>query len=250
MASKSYYDLLGVPASASIDEIRKAYRLAMPEFHPELNPELRKGGQRSRELNAALTTLTDPDRRAKYDRQLAKVRRVSCPQKEPSNSQSSGKGPSTASSQPQPPSPKAQPPSPPPHRSQDPAKPNDASQAPKSDGSGSPPRSSASSSTSTPPNDHARKQSTWDSTEIQHAKAPKGRKSNPTPTPNKSATQTTKTQPFSWSAPKLSTGNRFLKKHGWIVVLFVHHQFSPRIRLSSWSPTVTLRSTGFVDRRD
>ena len=75
MKIKSYYDILGVSQSASVDEIRRAYRKVIREFHPDLNPDKAKADRRSRELNAALETLTDQAKRERYDKQLERHRR-------------------------------------------------------------------------------------------------------------------------------------------------------------------------------
>ena len=75
MKIKSYYDILGVSQSASVDEIRRAYRKVIREFHPDLNPDKGAAQRRSREMNAALETLTDQAKRERYDKQLERHRR-------------------------------------------------------------------------------------------------------------------------------------------------------------------------------
>ena len=70
---KSYYELLGVPQDADLETIRNAYLLAMRENHPDQNPDDPKSPKRSRELNTASNTLTNPDLRRKYDEQLQKL---------------------------------------------------------------------------------------------------------------------------------------------------------------------------------
>lgn len=58
-----YYDILGVPKNASPDEIKRAYRKAAHQHHPD------KGGesQRFKEINEAYQALSDPEKRARYD---------------------------------------------------------------------------------------------------------------------------------------------------------------------------------------
>jgi len=67
-----YYKLLGVAATASPDEIRRAYRAALKEIHPDRQtPEARLAAEeRAKTLNVAYTTLSQPERRQKYDTSL------------------------------------------------------------------------------------------------------------------------------------------------------------------------------------
>lgn len=64
MNDKDFYKVLGVPENASQDEIKKAYRRLAHEYHPD-----RKGGSEAKfkEINAAYQTLSDPEKRARYD---------------------------------------------------------------------------------------------------------------------------------------------------------------------------------------
>ena len=71
---KSYYEILGVESNATVEEIRKAFRKKIREFHPDLNPSAAKAQKRSRELNIAMEVLTDPEKRELYDQ---KIRRMS-----------------------------------------------------------------------------------------------------------------------------------------------------------------------------
>lgn len=60
------YRILGVPHTASQEEIRSAYHRLARRYHPDLNPE--PGSEaRMRAINWAYETLSDPRRRARYD---------------------------------------------------------------------------------------------------------------------------------------------------------------------------------------
>lgn len=69
MAS-NYYDLLGVSRDASVDEIKKAYKKAALQHHPD------KGGdsEKFKECSAAVDTLGDPGKRSAYDAVLVRTR--------------------------------------------------------------------------------------------------------------------------------------------------------------------------------
>ena len=67
MASKDPYDILGVPRSASDDEIKRAYRKLAKQHHPDRNPDNKSAEQKFKEVQAAYEVLGDKDRRAQYD---------------------------------------------------------------------------------------------------------------------------------------------------------------------------------------
>ncbi len=62
------YEILGVKPSASADDIKKAYRTLAKKLHPDLNPGNKRVEQQFKELSAAYDLLSDPAKRARYDR--------------------------------------------------------------------------------------------------------------------------------------------------------------------------------------
>jgi curved DNA-binding protein len=64
---KDYYESLGVPRTASAEEIKKAFRKLAREHHPDVAKDKKKAEERFKEINEAYEVLSDPDKRKKYD---------------------------------------------------------------------------------------------------------------------------------------------------------------------------------------
>ena len=67
MAQQDYYAVLGVPASASQDEIKKQYRKLAAKHHPDKNPNDPKAADTFKAISEAYQTLGDADKRKQYD---------------------------------------------------------------------------------------------------------------------------------------------------------------------------------------
>ena len=65
---KDYYAALGVSREASPEEIKKAFRRLAREWHPDANPNDPNAEARFRDVAEAYEVLSDPARRASYDR--------------------------------------------------------------------------------------------------------------------------------------------------------------------------------------
>lgn len=67
MASRDYYEILGVERSASDDDLKKAYRRLAMKYHPDRNPD-EEAQDKFKEAKEAYEVLKDPSKRAMYDR--------------------------------------------------------------------------------------------------------------------------------------------------------------------------------------
>ena len=68
MADKrDYYEVLGVPKTATEAELKKAYRVLAKKYHPDTNPGDKEAEAKFKEASEAYAVLSDPDKRAKYD---------------------------------------------------------------------------------------------------------------------------------------------------------------------------------------
>src|SRR4051812_40799931 len=67
MEYRDYYEILGVPRSASQAEIKKAFRKLAREHHPDRNPGDKAAEKRFKDVNEANAVLSDADKRKQYD---------------------------------------------------------------------------------------------------------------------------------------------------------------------------------------
>lgn len=68
MAKRDYYDILGVEKGADAAAIKKAYRKMAIQYHPDKNPGDKAAEEKFKEAAEAYEVLSDPDKRARYDR--------------------------------------------------------------------------------------------------------------------------------------------------------------------------------------
>jgi molecular chaperone DnaJ len=68
MSKKDFYSILGVSKDASTADIKKSYRKAAMKYHPDRNPDNKEAESKFKEAAEAYETLSDSDKRSKYDR--------------------------------------------------------------------------------------------------------------------------------------------------------------------------------------
>ena len=65
--AKNYYETLGVDKNASQDDIKKAYRVLVKKYHPDLHPGDAAAAEKFKEINEANEVLSDEKKRKEYD---------------------------------------------------------------------------------------------------------------------------------------------------------------------------------------
>ena len=91
-SSRDFYQVLGIPRTASADDIKKAYRRLARQLHPDLHSGTKKAEmeKKFKELNEANEVLSDPDKRKKYDQYGAQWEQAEAFEK--ARSQAGGQG--------------------------------------------------------------------------------------------------------------------------------------------------------------
>lgn len=67
-AKRDYYEVLGVARECDAEDLKKAYRKLALQFHPDRNPGSKEAEEKFKEISEAYEILSEPDKRAQYDR--------------------------------------------------------------------------------------------------------------------------------------------------------------------------------------
>src|SRR4051812_771693 len=67
MAKRDYYEILGVPRTASADDIKKAHRKLVRKYHPDVNKDNKEAEEKFKEAQEAYDVLSEPGKRRNYD---------------------------------------------------------------------------------------------------------------------------------------------------------------------------------------
>jgi DnaJ-class molecular chaperone len=66
--AKDYYKILDIDKTATKDEIKRAFRKLARKYHPDVNPDEPKSGEKFKEINEAYSLLNDDKKREMYDK--------------------------------------------------------------------------------------------------------------------------------------------------------------------------------------
>jgi molecular chaperone DnaJ len=66
MTQRDYYETLGIPRNASVDDVKTAFRKLARQYHPDVSKEP-DAEEKFKEINEAYGVLSDPEKRARYD---------------------------------------------------------------------------------------------------------------------------------------------------------------------------------------
>ena len=67
MSKRDYYEVLEISKSASVEEIKKAYRKMAIKYHPDKNPGDKEAEEKFKEAAEAYEVLSDDNKKARYD---------------------------------------------------------------------------------------------------------------------------------------------------------------------------------------